>query len=181
MTVDSWGVLGRLVLEEKGVFSAYYMAIFIFLMTYFFLNVLLAFVVDNMTPSNAPILFQKIEENDEENQSLGEILGRGKIHDWMVNIIFVVSLFQVHNYTKYNDGRGNLAIAFEITNDFICTLSFLSRVNLLQFFFFFYQILRLLMIFVKKIKFIGSLSYQQNSFQDQWHCFLIAFFIFAQI
>lgn len=166
MTVDSWGVLGRLVLEEQGVFSAYYMAIFIFIMTYFFLNVLLAFVVDNMTPSNAPILFQKIEEN-EEHQSLGEILGRGKIHDWIVNIIFAISLLQVHNYTKFNDGRGNWAIVFEITIDFICTLSFLSRVNLIQSFSIFYQILRLLMILVKKIKSTGNLSYQQSFFQDQ--------------
>ena len=169
MTLDSWGMLGRVGLEEQGVVSAYYMAIFIFIMTYFFLNVLLAFVVDNMTPSNAPILFQKIEENDEEHQSLGEILGRGKIHDWMVNIIFVISLLQVHNYTKYNDGRGNLAIVFEITIDFIFTLSFLSRVNFIQKFFLFYQILRLLMNLVEKINSTGNLFYQQSFFQDQSH------------
>jgi hypothetical protein len=131
MTLDSWGVLGRLILEEKGVYSAYYMVIFIFLMTYFFLNINLAFVVDNMTPNNTIALWTvnpNDNENNEENKNFFEVLAKGKVHDWIVNIVFLMSWPQIHTITKNNDFKGNLAIAFEISIDFIYTMGFMSRV-----------------------------------------------------
>ena len=51
LTLDSWGVIGRSILNLNGMISALYLAVFVFIMTYFFLNILIGFIVDNMAQS----------------------------------------------------------------------------------------------------------------------------------
>lgn len=129
-------MLGRLILEEKGIFSAYYVAFFIFIMTYFFLNILLGFLVDYLTPelketkneSNLQNEQRVIAELEEENLIASFTVG--KWFDRLVILFFLLSIFETQSYVRLNDYKGNLAICYEITVDTIILFNFILWVLL---------------------------------------------------
>lgn len=123
-------MLGRVVLDEQGIFSAYYMAFFIFIMTYFFLNILLGFLVDNMSPESKEfpqtIILQK-EIPDEDDRKIVNIwrkMAFGDFTDKIIFITFLLSWIEIHTFVNQNDFLGDIAIFFELTMDFIYIMNF---------------------------------------------------------
>ena len=111
MTLDSWGVLGRVLLEEKGLFGAFYITFFIFIMSYFFMNIMLGFLVDELTPNDK-------NEPKRRNSIEIEVNIYEKIIDVFIVIFFLMSGFEIHSNVNSNENKGKWAILYEFTIDF---------------------------------------------------------------
>ena len=106
-------------------------------MTYFFLNILLGFLVDHMTPFENHEISRNIIENayfalkkDEQNaETICQKISNGPLIDGVLVIIFLMSGLEIHNFIKFNDNIANLAIIYEFTIDFLYTLNFMLWVN----------------------------------------------------
>jgi len=105
-------VFGRLLLEEEGLFGAFYIPFFIFIMSFFFMNIMLGFLVDELTQNdtNEPI---KTRHSNEIQEDISE-----KIIDVLIVIFFLLSGFEIHSNVNSNENKGKWAILYEFTMDF---------------------------------------------------------------
>lgn len=69
MTMDGWGDIGRQVLRNQNMLSAFYIVLFIFIMNYLFWNILVGIILDLFRESNSKSNTKKeLKEKEEEEE-----------------------------------------------------------------------------------------------------------------
>lgn len=46
LTLDGWGQIGREILQKMNVAAAFFLIFFVFVMSYFFLNIIIGFILE---------------------------------------------------------------------------------------------------------------------------------------
>lgn len=109
-------------MKEEGLFLAFYFVIFIFLMSYFFLNIFIGIVVDGMIENQDELVIEESYSN------IFEKLMFGKYYDWINVTLFLSSFFEIHEHT-YKDEHAAIAFIHEIAIDIIFFAHFIYIVR----------------------------------------------------
>eukprot|EP01017_Pseudomicrothorax_dubius_P035096 TRINITY_DN4877_c0_g2_i1.p1 TRINITY_DN4877_c0_g2~~TRINITY_DN4877_c0_g2_i1.p1 ORF type:complete len:652 (-),score=82.47 TRINITY_DN4877_c0_g2_i1:33-1988(-) len=98
-TLDGWGDIARSIIQTKGYIYGVFLCLFVFLMTYFFLNFILGIIVDHLNETVTSCLV----EGNEKRTFKQELVYSGPRYDKLVLCYLLMSMLEIYTYVTSSD------------------------------------------------------------------------------